>query len=406
MEEDRIGEQTDWGAEKETAQNLDLWRETDSGHEEQLQRYASLKRHQEIVAEHILRYYPPVVKQARNLLDCGTRLIYLDYYRRNEWRLRHGFTCKQHLLCACCAMRRHAVLAKTYEKRIRHLLEVNPSWVPVLITKTVKDGPDLSERFAHISKAHRSLVKWRNDALRANSLRLRNPSVMRHVYGGAGAYEFKRGSRSGLWHPHIHEIALLDADAFEFTEVERKGKRVSVPLEFESLLAKEWWQLTGDSYIVDVRRLYVEDLAEGKDDLFAGVCEAFKYALKMNTLTPDDQVQGYLALNGRRLVYNYGCLYGLKVPDDSSDTIEDELALEPYLVVFYKYFRGQYHLEDIRQPFDDEYRPFTKVEIKERKERKLKLQLYQEQLFSEKLAKSMEEKRKRRSCTRSLKSPA
>jgi hypothetical protein len=387
MENDLEQVETTWRetqqrAEKDTALNPGLWRATDSGHHEGLQRYASLKRHQEQLAQYILDYDPPVVKgeitlsvanEARKLLECGMHLTYLDYWRVGKWKLVHGFTCKMHLLCACCAMRRHAVMAKAYEQRIRYLLQANPSLVPVLITKTVKNGPSLSERFAHISSSHRQLIKRRNDSLRGKSLRLRNLSVMRHVHGGAGAYEIKRGKGSGGWHPHMHEIALLDANAFEFVEQERKGKMVSVPLEFESQLTKEWWQITGDSYIVDVRRIYADEQGQGKDELFLGVCESFKYALKLNEFSFDDQLHAYVTLRRGRLVYNYGSLYGLEVPDDSADSIEDELALEPYLVVIYKYFSGSYDLADVRQPTEKdkkEYRPFTSEERQKYREKK------------------------------------
>ncbi len=372
MENDLEQVETTWRetqqrAEKETALNLAPCRETDSGHHEELQRYASLKRHQEQLAQYILQYALPevkdqdtlaVVKAPDKLLKCGSYLTYLDYWRVGKWRLVHGFTCKMHLLCACCAMRRHAVMAKAYEQRIRYLLQANPSLVPVLITKTVKNGPSLSERFAHISSSHRQLIKRRNDSLRGKSLRLRNLSVMRHVHGGAGAYEIKRGKGSGGWHPHMHEIALLDANAFEFVEQERKDKIVSVPLEFESQLTKEWWQITGDSYIVDVRRIYADEQGQGKDELFLGVCESFKYALKLNEFSFDDQLHAYVTLRKGRLVYNYGSLYGLEVPDDSADAIEDELALEPYWVVFYKYFSGSYDLVYIGHPTEDDKKIF------------------------------------------------
>jgi hypothetical protein len=401
------------GAEKETALNPELWTAADSGHDEELQRYASLKRHQEQLAQYILDHDPPVVKgnitlsvakEAHNLLDCGKKLVYLDYYTRDIWKLRHGFTCKCHLLCACCAMRRHAFQAKAHEQRIRYLLKANPSLVPVLITKTVKDGSDLRERFAHLSDSHKQLVKFRRDSLQAKSLRLRNLSVMRHVHGGAGAYEFKRGKGSGMWHPHIHEVALLDADAFQFVEVERKGKRVSVPLEFESLLAKEWWMITGDSYIVDVRRLYNED-HEAKDDLFLGICESFKYALKMNDLEHADQVQAYHVLKGRRLIFNYGSLYGVKVPDDSAYAIEDDLALEPYLVAIYNYFSRRYNLEEVHLSgiVHEQWRPLSKEEKQQRLEKREASKLRAKDrrktrdLHDKMRLQNLERKRKRRS---------
>jgi hypothetical protein len=72
---------------------------------------------------------------------------------------------------------------------------------------------------------------------------------------------------------------------------------------------EEWHQITGDSFIVDVRPI-VGDPAEG-------FMEVFKYAVKFSDQpvaelhgTPSD------ALKGKRLLGSAGCFRGVEVPEE------------------------------------------------------------------------------------------
>ena len=330
------------------------------GHFEELDRYASGKKRIAQVSEYILTDHPDLLKESGKLDSCGSRLY---FHHWNEpgidlYRLAGGFTCRMHLLCVCCAMRRSAKLVRAFDEAIRWVLNQNPHYVAVLITKTVLNGESLSERFTHITSAHRQLCQWRREAFVKSRRPVLRPTIYRHVKGAAGSYEFKRGGNSGLWHPHMHEIAILDSRDFDFSSVEEEYSRQQVneqghklvdadgiplwetctktiwkPLDFESQLAQEWWMITGDSYIVDVRRLDVQDTT----DFLVAVCEAFKYALKVNELEFADQIEGYRTLKGRRLVYSYGCLHGVVVPDEAFDTVEDMLLDRPYVEIVYQY---------------------------------------------------------------------
>ena len=131
-----------------------------------------------------------------------------------------------------------------------------PTLRPFLVTLTVKDGPDLAERFAHLHKAQRELWK-RKHCIYESSLD--------GVEGAVWSYEIKRGQGSGLWHPHLHMIALA--------EVEPDAE----------MLSREWHEITGDSFIVDVRPI-------SQDDPVSGFIEVFKYAVKFSDQEPADTV--------------------------------------------------------------------------------------------------------------------
>lgn len=310
---------------------------TSQGHQRRISRYASLKRRQQEVSDYILTSEPDLGKLVKKLDDCGSWLLFRHWYLDDIHRLIAGFTCKLWLLCPACAMRRAARYVMEYTPKILQLMEENPGSVLLLITRTIKNGPDLGERFFHLTSSHKRMLQRRRNAGRSW---IRNPSVMRFIMGSVGSYEFKKGKGSGEWHPHSHEIALLSPDAgFEFVELVRKGKTVRVPLEFENRLRTEWLEVTGDSHMVDVRMVDASDSQE----LFKAACEAFKYALKMNELTPEDQIEAYRVLVGHRLVFSYGNFRGVEVSDSLADDIDEYLKDRPYEDKFYRWDgRGEY----------------------------------------------------------------
>ena len=170
-----------------------------------------------------------------------------------------------------------------------------------MVTLTVKDGPDLAERFTHLHKAQRELWKRKQRG---------RGSVLDGVVGAVWSYEIKRGQGSGLWHPHLHMIALAETPPDAFA------------------LSKEWHSITRDSRIVDVRPIDQLDPA-------SGFIEVFKYAVKFSDQSEADTVHGWQVLQGKRLLASAGCFRGVAVPDE----LDDALDL-PFVTLFYRYLRG------------------------------------------------------------------
>ncbi len=198
---------------------------------------------------------------------------------------------------------------RAYLDRWKVIQAEKPLLRPFLVTLTVKDGPDLAERFKHLHKAQRELWK--------RTHRDRG-SVLDGVEGAVWSYEAKRGDGSGIWHPHLHMIALAETmpDAFH--------------------LAREWHEITGDSFIVDVRPI-------SQDDPVSGFIEVFKYAVKFSDQPIEDTWHCYETLKGKRLLGSAGCFRGVEVPEQLTD---DELHDLPYRTLFYRYLRGGYSLEN------------------------------------------------------------
>jgi hypothetical protein len=250
--------------------------------------------------------------EAGALVECGSWLLFRWYYCVDVLRLHKAPFCKKHLICPLCAIRRGSKMLRAYLARIAALELVEPGLRPYLVTVTVKNGPDPWERFQHLQSAVAAMLAHRREALG----RGRGSSESTAAVGGAGSYEFKMGRDSGEAHPHCHMVWLCD----------RPPSR--------DVLRAEWLELTGDSFIVDVRPI------NDRDGLVAGLSEVFKYALKFSEMAVEDNLLWADALRGRRLVFSFGKLWGIKVPDELTDDESTLLADEPYFEMFYRYVFG------------------------------------------------------------------
>jgi len=387
--------------------------DSDKGsHKKQLSEYADAKHSQMSYLDFIITHHPEKDKLIEQLKGCGSWLFFWAFYDGDiqnvvAHKLAGGFTCKKHLHCITCGMRRASRYSKLYEEAMRHVLSLpeNSHYVPVLLTYTVKNGADLNERVDHLSQSLQKLLQRRRDSLKTYS-RIKNPSCMRHIFGGMGGIEIKKGKNSGLWHPHFHEVALLDSREYGFTEkvvpvrmrkgeTEQKYRRIYVPETFKAELTEEWKNLTLDSHQIDVRALYPrekyrvllpcseeeaalpligeKETAAEDDAIFSGCCEAAKYALKPGELSDADRYYAAETLKGRRLIRSYGCFHGLKLEEDKGDDVDEYLRHLPYYEKVYRYYEStdpngdNYHtyvLDRIHEGSAIMHRPFDKSKPK------------------------------------------
>jgi hypothetical protein len=241
---------------------------------------------------------------ARRVQSCGDYLVFRHYWSVDKVRLHGASLCCKHLLCPLCAIRRGSKALKAYLDRWEVIQAEKPSLRPFLVTLTVKDGEDLAERFQHLKKAQQELWMRKHRGRGA---------ALDGVAGAVWSYEVKRGSGSGSWHPHLHMIALA----------ENQPDQVQ--------LSAEWHNITGDSFIVDVRPI--------TGDPVEGFMEVFKYAVKFSDQPPADTVHAFETLRGKRLLASSGAFRGVVVPEDLMDDQEglDDL---PYVTLFYRYLAG------------------------------------------------------------------
>lgn len=312
---------------KESLQPGDLLAEyqAEDSHSKRLGRYSSCKHRALIVAE-ILAKEPSYVKYYRKLKSCGDWLLYRNFYRLDLRRLIGGIHCDQHLLCPLCAIRRAARFMRSYSEKLNFVLSENKNLRPYLITLTVKNGFDLTERFLHLQKSLRKMISRRRKRL---STGRGTKTVLMYVKGAVWTYEVTYSEKG--WHPHVHMIALSEE-----------------PISVQELRS-EWFDLTGDSWVVDSRPIE----SYSQDDLIPALLEVFKYAVKLSGLPPEKQIEVWSNLKGRRLLGSFGCLWGVKVPSFKVDEIEEQLKDEPYVDEVYRYFSSGYQLSScVKLPRD------------------------------------------------------
>lgn len=246
---------------------------------------------------------------ASELENCGTHLTFRDYFQIGKVRLHAMHSCKKHMLCPLCAIRRGAKSVKAYLDKLEIIKAESPQLKAFLVTFTVKNGEDLLERFNHIHRSVKAYHQQRNHAYQG----LRGSVEACKASGAVWSYEFKRGSGSGLWHPHVHAIWLCE------------------DTPNQDAIREEWKAITRDSHIVDVRPFH------DQDDVVGGFLEVFKYALKFSDMPLDQNWEGFKTLQGRRLIGSFGAFRGVQVPELMTD---DNLEDEPYVELLYQYAGG------------------------------------------------------------------
>jgi len=252
-----------------------------------------------------------------SLAECGQYLAFRNFYTKDQVILSAANFCKVHLLCPLCAIRRGAKSLRVYLERYQAIMSEHPHLRLSLVTVTVKNGPDLPERHAHLKKAVSAVMERRRKAYSGNRIK----TEWTKAFGIVGSYEVT--NRGQGWHPHAHMLVLADS-------------RMDA-----QAMKDEWLRITGDSHVLRI------DPAHHPDDPARDFLEVFKYALKFSDLTPAQNVEAFQALRGKRLLFSVGMFRGVLIPEHLTDDPLDEDL--PYIEYLYQYFEDHYDLESTHE---------------------------------------------------------
>lgn len=264
------------------------------------------------------------LKSAQKLQGCGNFLLFKNFYTIDQTKLAKFHVCGQHLLCPFCAGIRASKSIQKYSERIDQVVKQNPKLKVALLTLTVKNGDDLGERANHLLTSFRKLIKRRQDYLKKG----RGFNEFCKIDGAMYSYENTYNEKTGEWHPHVHMLVLLN----DWIDQEALGET--------------WHEITGDSYIVDVRKVK-KSKEFGYTKAAAEVC---KYALKFSDLTVEKTWEAFKTLKGKNLSGSFGSLRGVKIPKNLADDMPEDQDL-PYLEMLYRFVFGKksyYNLEMTR----------------------------------------------------------
>lgn len=263
---------------------------------------------------------------ANTLSGCANYLLFKHYYTLDKYKLAGLKTCKKHMLCPFCSAIRASKQATAYHNKMVHILKDNPKLKPVFVTLTVKNGEDLKERFNHLKDSFKTLQTARRKWLKRGN----GHNELCKAHGIVFAYEITNNGKG--WHPHLHMILLVD----DWIDKDK--------------LSDQWLAITGDSYIVDVRRVKptkididtVDGKAEKKEDYSEGFMEVFKYAMKFTELTHYQIWIAHETLSptGRltRLQGSIGLFRGVEVSDTMADDVITDDA--PFMLILYHFLKG------------------------------------------------------------------
>ena len=266
-----------------------------------------------------------LTKIRERLRECGNWLLFHHYYTVDRVRLVKACTCKIHMLCPLCAIRRGSKLVQAYQPKVETLLAENRALRASMMTITVKNGEDLLERFNHLMSNFRAMLQRRRCHIKGK----RGKTLFNHIQGMVYAVETTI-SREG-WHPHIHAVILHEKPIKTINGVYFKNVCHGDPKKIpQDTLNYEWFKNTGDSWIVDVKPLDTENLGKS-------LCEVFKYAVKFSELPIPTLWHSYTVLKGKRLVGSVGNLRGVEVPES---LLDEPLEGLPYFELFYRFIPG------------------------------------------------------------------
>lgn len=254
-------------------------------------------------------------KLSEKLYRCGGYLHFREWVDHgNKLTLHRGYFCQMPLLCPLCAIRRGGKMLRRYVERAAFIARTHELW---LVTLTVKNGPELQERYEHLKA---SLRKLRERAKKGYG-------AFAAADGALWSTEFTKSAHG--WHPHVHMVWAVP-----------KGLQ-SIAWGEGSQLRADWHAITGDSFITHAERIDTSN----EEQLLKGFCEVLKYALKFSSLDLADNFDAYKTLKGKRLVSSSGIWWGLELPEDAR--LEDDALDGPFIEIVYRYAGSQgYVLHD------------------------------------------------------------
>lgn len=235
--------------------------------------------------EHV---HGPESRRASAIRSCGCDAHVMSRWLGSEHKVqefRIKSTKCHDRFCVPCAGARSG---RIRDSLLRHMYQ-RENMSLVTLTLKASEAP-LREVLDRITRAFRSL---RN-----------KPLWKKSVKGGAAIIEVKLGEGSGQWHAHFHVLA-------EATYLDQRK------------LSSVWAAITGDSHIVDIRRVGAKSGAIQYITKY--VCKAADASI---VGSPKHLEEAIVAFHGRRLVTTFASWRGIALMEKDDDPPESEFTPE------------------------------------------------------------------------------
>jgi len=306
------------------------------------------------------------IRSCCSVVELKAEYTEIDNVVEQVMSVVNGNFCKQHAVCPVCADRSQNKRRARFNEPIKaqaSLVKEGKRYA-YIVTFTVTDGESLSERLSHLKE---SKLAWRKQGQRRKSGFSRGEAAK--IKAGIGTIEIKRGSDSGLWHVHAHELIFtnepLDYQIYDQQIKKELHKKYGSAIPKEALssaametavfqgqdvsvskISKEWLKATGgDSMSIDVSPLqHVPKNASYKkqrkcasmsfeQSIAYQAKEVIKYMSKPSENSPLDMVTIITDTFNKRMVSTYGEFRGVPGNDYEVETSPDN---ETYVIVWDK----------------------------------------------------------------------
>jgi len=202
--------------------------------------------------------------------DLKNRVSQLNSCRQYAYFARNSETGKIRVISNSCHLRWCPVCSDVKRVRIRSAVSEWLSHVrrPKFITLTM----------SHTTIAIETQIK---KLYRAFRLLRQHKFIKQAMRGGIWFFQIKKSKDGNRWHPHLHIVA--DSDFID-----------------KRLLSLEWFETTGDSYIVDIQEVKKED------EVSEYVSRYCSKPCKLSDFTKTDRHKIADVLHGKRLCGRFG----------------------------------------------------------------------------------------------------
>lgn len=331
------------------------------------------------------------IKSCCSVVELSATYTEVDHVVEQVMSVVNGNFCKQHAVCPVCADRSQNRRRARYNEPIKEqasLVKEGKRYAYIL-TFTIKDGVSLAERLSNLKQ---SKLEWRKMGQKRK--KGFSNGEAKKIKAGLSTIEIKRGSDSGLWHVHAHELIFTDSpldyqvyDQQIKKELQKKfgskipkevlkaaaietatfnGEEVAV-----SKISKEWLKSTGgESISIDVEPLqHIPKNASYKkqrkcasmsfeQSIAYQAKEVLKYMSKPSENTPEDMLEIITDTYNKRMVATYGEFRG--IPGNDYE-IENKPDSENYVIVWDK------DTQDYKKPIPGRMQDFQQEETDTRK---------------------------------------
>lgn len=331
------------------------------------------------------------IKSCCSVVELSATYTEVDHVVEQVMSVVSGNFCKQHAVCPVCADRSQNRRRARYNEPIKEqasLVKEGKRYAYIL-TFTIKDGVSLAERLSNLKQ---SKLEWRKMGQKRK--KAFSNGEAKKIKAGLSTIEIKRGSDSGLWHVHAHELIFTDSpldyqvyDQQIKKELQKKfgskipkevlkaaaietaifnGEEVAV-----SKISKEWLKATGgESISIDVEPLQhiPKNTSYKKQRKCASMSfeqsiayqakEVLKYMSKPSENTPEDMLEIITDTYNKRMVATYGEFRG--IPGNDYE-IENKPDSENYVIVWDK------DVQDYKKPIPGKMQDFQQEETDTRK---------------------------------------